>query len=311
VLTPRLGLRGDTLVRVAGPVVEVCRVDSGGAHPVDRFEVDGEVAWLAIAPDGDGVLIRDTSYQRAWQWRRGRGLAPLVATDSVRDRFGCGYLVLEGRLVVLVARGESLRGLDPAGELVLEVALPPRRFMPRAFHALPGDRLALLGREPSVPFDRLVTVAVTDLARERGCVVAALSQPGPLSDTAVHLAVGPGPGDSAVVYRDPDGDEELDEDDDEDDDDVFGFTGFYLRELSGGRLIQRLPFAGGLGGDLDLCATERAIVVAARGQVLSIDRATGVETAITGAAVALDRDRGRVARVDRAGHLDLFELGGV
>ena len=170
---------------------------------------------------------------------------------------------------------------------------------------LPGGRLALHGNEPDDPFEVIVTVVIDRLARDPEAVHVALTTLAPVWDRSIDLAIGPGPGTTAVVFRNPDGEEEPDdEDDDRTGGDVVAFTGFYLRDLDSGALVQRVPFTGKVGALLH--ASERAILAFAGRTLVSIDRATATATAIGGAAATFDPATGHIARLDEAGRLELI-----
>ena len=303
-----LRLRGRTVARVDGAVVELAELDGAGARPVDRFTLDTPVGWIELAPDGESALVRDGDGGRAWWWRRGVGLAPLAAARDSRDRFGCGYVTVDGVSLVLVAQADRLRALDRSGEVRFEADLGrPRRFQPSSFVELPGGRLALHGHEPDDPFEVIVTVAVDRLARDPAAVHVALTTLAPVWDRSIELAIGPGPGTTAVVFRNPDGEEEPDdEDDDRPGGDVAAFTGFYLRDLATGALIERVPFAATVRGGTILHASARAILAFADRTLVSIDRATGTATAIGGTAPTFDRASGQIARLDAAGRIELL-----
>jgi hypothetical protein len=151
----------------------------------------------------------------------------------------------------------------------------------------------------------IATVRTERLVSDPQTVQVALTTLAPVWDRAVALAVGAGPGTTTVVFRDFDGEEEADDfDDDHDGGDVVAFTGFYLRELATGALVQRIEFGKGVGGMLH--ASERSILAFAGGKVVAIDRATAVVTELDGTAVTFDRDTGRIARLNAAGRIELI-----
>ena len=304
-----LRLRGRMVARIDGAVVELAELEGADVRPVDRFTLETPVGWIELAPDGDSVLVRDAGAERAWCWRRGAGLTPLTAARDSRDRFGCGYVTVDGVSLVLVAQADRLRALDRDGQVRFEADLGPRRrFQPGSFVELPGQRLALHGGEPDDPFEVIVTVAIDRLVRDPDAVHVALTTLAPVWDRSIELAIGPGPGTTAVVFRNPDGEEEPDdEDDDRTGGDVVAFTGFYLRDLDSGALVQRVPFTGKVRGGTILHASARAILAFADRTLVSIDRATATVTAIGGAAATFDPATGRIARLDGGGRIELIE----
>jgi hypothetical protein len=301
-----LRLCGQVVARVDDSKVEIFEVDGSKVRSVDRFVADAPIAWIELAPDGRSALVRDPSARQSWWWRRGVGLERLVTAASPRDPFGCGYVTIGGASVVLIAHAGRLRGLDLHGEVLFEANLgKPRPFHPSSFVELPGGRLALVGHEPDDPFTMIATVITERLVSDPQTVHVALTTLAPVWDRAVALAVGAGPSTTAVVFRDPDGEEEADDfDSDHVGGDVVAFTGFYLRELATGALVQRIEFGKGVGGMLH--ASERSILAFAGGKVIEIDRATAVVTELAGTAVTFDRGTGRIARLDAAGRIELI-----
>ncbi len=306
-----LRIRGNLVARIDGDAVEFDELLGDTMRVVDRVELDAPIAWIELAPDGSGALLRDPGARRAWWWRRGRGTEPLVTSSGPRDPFGCGYVTVEGVSIVLIAHGGLLRGLDASGDVRFEAALgPPRPFRPSVFVELPGGRLALLGEQPGDPFDMVATVKVERLVSDPRAVETALTTLAPVWDRTAELAVGPGPGMTALVYRNPNGEEEADDDEDEGDyvgGDVVAFTGFYLRDLDSGALVQRLPFDRPIRGRTMIRADERAILAFAAEHLLEVDRVTGAVREIAGTAVTFDRDTGRIARLGDNGRIEVLE----
>jgi hypothetical protein len=185
----------------------------------------------------------------------------------------------------------------------------PRAFaFDRLVPASDGDTVLAIGRYFSEMNDSLLVFSLERLSADAGAAARTTSSRDPFDDHAYRLAAGPGPGDEVVVFRDPDDAEEDAEDDDGSG--LFGLTGLYVRRLSDGSLVERLPYAGGLASGDPLLASQRLVAAAPGGGLHLVARGSSppeVER-LDARAVAFDAGAGRVAYVDAAGELRLLEL---
>jgi hypothetical protein len=237
-----LALGAATVVHASGASVKILRVTPTGTRQVTSFDVEVDVDWLDVAPDGQSVLIWGGWATRLWRWRAGVGHLLTAAYDARGDEFGGAFAVIRGEVIMFIAQHGVLRGFSTDGRERFAANLgTPRNFLVRSIAQLPGDRLALFGNEGSDPYNEVVTVFVDDILNDPDSVQKALRLKNPIRDRAWSLAVGPCAPDSAVVFRNPEDEETPDDDEDlEELGDVGNFTGVYIRNLDSGTLIIEL-----------------------------------------------------------------------
>ena len=281
-----IAFHGSTLAVASGTAVEVRDLGSRSAPSITRFEVDQPISWIEIGVDESSLLIWGGAGRRLWQWRRDRGVRPLAELVRARDAFGAGSIRLGGIPATLLSQHGRLRAFDADDRELLTADLrSPHAYYPQRFVALPGNRLALYGHHFSDTLPTVASVSLDALAQNAGAIQEALTRRAPLFDRAATLAVGPGPSNTAVVYRDP-GDEEVveTEEDREDQRDVAGWAGLYLRDLDTGALLQRIDHRGVSGGGR-MGASATHIAIERRDAVDIIDRSSGSVRTIPRAAL--------------------------
>jgi hypothetical protein len=269
---PRIAIGGGTVLQAFGTSVTVNRRDA----EVTRFEVATPVTRLSISPDGSRALIYGEHARYVWLWEVEHGPRLLATATGSRDMFGCGFALVGGELLTLIAQGGILRGVGVDRLHRFSTNLrTPHSFDPRRFVSLPGGRLTLVGGFFSDPLDTAVTVAIEALRVNPNAVQDAIRQKLPISDRAVDLAVGPCPPDAAVVLRDPE-DNEIPDDEEaaEELGDVENFAGIYIRQLPTARLVQRIPYRGRGGSGSGIVGTDRYVALEVPGNVDVLDRAT-------------------------------------
>jgi hypothetical protein len=297
---------GGTLVQAGGCEARIARF--GGT--LDQFVLETPIQWLKVSPDGHTVLIYGERGTRIWRWRDGFGCEPLLESSNRRDIPGCGFIAVDGAVILLVSKDRILRGLAADDCQLFACNLgSPHAFAPRSFCQLPGNRLALTGSFFGDPADVAITMSLEELSRNPEAVQQAILAKAPVRDRAIDVAVGPCAPGAAVVLRDPEDTEIPDEDEDEDEDrsDVENFAGVYIRELDTGRLVERHPYSGRAGGGAPLTATTKWIVVQAVGGVDMVRRDTGAVRHVPGAildvwgaqlAIVADGGLGPVTPID-------------
>lgn len=271
-------------------------VEGGAARVVHRVTSEVDVQRLHVAARGDAAIFGDRD--RAWVWRAGGEARLLAARTGPREQFAVGFAGAEP----LVLRGQSgaLAATTVGGEPRFTAELrKPRSIYIERFVELPDGWLALHGVEFSDPFDTLIGVTLGALAEDAEVVQRALARGKPLVDRAPRLIVGPGPGASAVVYRDPETEEPRDPDDDPDElPDVWGFRGFYLRELGSGALLRRVAHDGPIEPDTELAATADRFVLRTATSIRILDRGGREAWRMSGRAIAYDAAAGKVAMLE-------------
>jgi hypothetical protein len=305
-----LALGGDTVVHAFGVSVEILRVTPAGKEQVTSFDVDVDVDWLSVAPDGQSALIWGGWARRLWRWRAGAG-HQLIATNSQRgDDFGGGFAIIRGETTMFVAQHGDLRGFGIDGRNRLTANLgTPRNFKLLSITNLPGNRLALYGNEASDPYRQIYTVYANDLLNDPDSFQKAIRPAAPVNDRAWRLMVGPCAPDSAVVFRDPD---DLEIPDDDDDLEAFGdvgnFTGVYIRNLDSGELVERIPYNGQVISGVRILATPRLVALEVEGGIDLISRGSGEVREIRALAATLDVNNMRAARLMEGGHIEIRSI---
>ncbi len=154
----------ETVVHASGASVKILRVTPTGTRQVTSFDVEVDVDWLDVAPDGQGVLIWGGWATRLWRWRAGVGHLLTAAYDARGDEFGGAFAVIRGEVIMFIAQHGVLRGFSTDGQERFAANLgTPRNFLVRSIAQLPGDRLALFGNEGSDPYNEVVTVFAATL----------------------------------------------------------------------------------------------------------------------------------------------------
>jgi hypothetical protein len=291
---------GGTVAHAAGNEVRIFR----GSHLQAKFAVQDPAWWLKVSPDGNSALIYAADFPRVWRWREAEGIDLWAASKTSRDSYGCGFLEVQGETLTLLAQDGFLRGFSARAEQRFAANLRnPSSFYPRFFAPLPGRRLALVGNIFGDSSDSVVTVEIDALLRHTDAVQSALRGQAPIKDRAVQLAVGAAGVDAAVVYRNPEQDEEADDDDDPADlGDIYGLAGLYLRNIENGSLIKRLPWSGSATSDSNVAATGDAVAIQVSGGIDLIQLRTGSARHIPGAI--LDPIVPLVVRVEPEGVSD-------
>ncbi|MCA9678645.1 MAG: hypothetical protein H6708_20645 [Kofleriaceae bacterium] len=306
-----LALRGPLAAYASRTSVAVIDLEGRSARCVARFDVDVNITYLDVAIGVEGPVVIARNRGRACIWSGASGLRALAVRTGSRDRFAVGF---SGGVSawVLIEQNRALRGLALDGTEAFDVDLrSPLAFLAYRFVPLPGRRLAIVGREDSDSLDSIATVMIDELAQDPSAVQTALATRRPVGDRAPRLAIGPAPGDCAVVWRDPEIEEPLGPDDDAEElPDVWGFHGFYVRDLGSGELLARVPCRAAVPAAAPLLATPSVIAVERPGQIDIFDRrGVPIET-INGRAVGLDRDGAlRAARLGESGVLELVDIG--
>jgi len=301
----RTAFRGDHLAHSRGARLELFVVDGDALRSLGAGDAPTEVAALTVAAHAPWVVGRDPGHLQVWQWTPERGAHTLARRTGTRDH-AIGSLVEIG--------GETFAGLSQNGRLRLLRAdgteastLASDRPLPWATHAfvpLAGERVAMLGNVHGEPCDMLVVLPARDLlagpdAIQRALVAANAARAGSSPhDCAISLVVGPGPGDTMVVLRDPEDEEAADPDDDPDDlPDTWGLRGVYLRDLTTGALVQRASWDLPFHKLTSITATPRVIAAETSDGVAIRDRATGAVEHV--ARAALDPLGARLAIPER------------
>jgi hypothetical protein len=164
----------------------------------------------------------------------------------------------------------------------------------------------MLGNVQADPSDQVLVLPARDLLADRDAIQRALATASAsrttarLHDRAMSLVVGPGPGETMVVLRDPDQDEEPDPDAEPDElPDTWGLRGVYLRDLATCALIERAEWDVPFAKLTAIAATPSVIAVEVASGVAVRDRRTGEVKHIAGAALdplgarlALPKERG-------------------
>ncbi|MBO0860487.1 MAG: hypothetical protein J2P21_18810 [Chloracidobacterium sp.] len=159
-----LALGGDTVALASGASVKILRVTPTVTRQVTSFDVEMDVDWLEVAPDGQSALIWGGWATRLWRWRAGVG-RQLTAAYKVRgDDFGGAFAIIRGEVIMFIAQHGVLRGVGTDGRERFAANLDkPSNFLVRSIAQLPGDRLALFGNAGSDPYNEVVTVFVDDI----------------------------------------------------------------------------------------------------------------------------------------------------
>jgi hypothetical protein len=305
-----LALGGDTVAHAFGTSVEILRVTPIESRQVTSFDVEVDVNWLNMAPDGQSALIWGGWARRLWHWRAGEEHQLITASNTRRDEFGGGFAIIRGEVIRFIAQHGVLRGFATDGRERFTVNLSePRNFLVRSMTTLPDDRLALVGDENREPYVRVVTILVDDLLNDPDSVQKALCLENPIRDRAVRLAVGSGAPDSAVVFRDPENEEVPDDDEDlEELGDVGNFTGLYIRNLDSGTLIERIPYSGPAKSGVRIVATPRFVALEVVDGIDIISRGSGEVREIRTLAATLDVNSMRAALLLENGQIEIREI---
>jgi hypothetical protein len=194
-----LALGGDTVLHAFGSSVEIMRVTPTETRKAPSFDVDDDVNWLNVAPDGQSALIWGEWARRMWSWRAGAGHQLIAVNNNRCDVFGGGFAIIRDEITMFIAQHGVLRGFGIDGRERLVANLEPNYFRMLSITNLPGNRLALYGNDDSDPYLQFYTVFVDDLLNDPDSVPKALRLAPSINDRAWRLTVGPCAPDSAVM----------------------------------------------------------------------------------------------------------------
>jgi hypothetical protein len=264
---------GGTLVHAKDEVIDIRRYEIDPEH----FNIDAKVDWLKVAPDGKTVLIYGDYGTKVWRWREGVGLDLFTSPQKKRESAGCGFIVVNEKVVTLLFSDGILNGFSEQGNQVFSSnLLSPHTFLSKNFINLPKNLVAISGAFFGDFADSVIAVDLTDLLEDPQAVQKAIKEKVYFFDRAINLTVGPCDSGCIVALRDPEDTEvPMDEEEIEDLKDVENFAGIYIRELETGKLVQRISYSGSAGSGAAIVATENHIALQVMGGVDVIQRNTG------------------------------------
>lgn len=285
-------LRDRTLVHRRAGGLDVHAFDGDRLTLETQIEIEDDDVILDIAIAPLEILGRDRRDQSLWSWSAHTGRVQLLAGHP-RVIATAGFIEHAGARLRLIANQEQIAITGAAGLIATCRLATPHAWRAHCFVALDTSRVALLGNLFGDPIDMILTVEIETLLHDEASVQHAIERGAPVHDRADILIIGPGPGRSAVVARDP-GDEEPPEDRHEGTADVWGLRGYYVRDLDTGALIESRELELPLQKLSPIVATDSAVVFGARGQLYSVDRTTGALTDVGAGALCV---RGRTIAV--------------
>jgi hypothetical protein len=274
--------------------------------PARRLELSRTGRFLlAESRTGDALEVWDLEHDRV--------AARFGAADARRSTVTGAFLPDADVVVVSPSQYElEAYALQDTTRLFAGDTRQPRAFaFERIVPASDGDTLAAVGHYFAEMRDSLLILSITRLTSDPDAAGAATVARKPFHDYADRLAVGPCGPDELVVFRDPGDSEEPEEDEDEvDDSDLFGYRGLYIRSLSHGGIVERIPYDGPLDSGDPLFATPRLIAVGSRDGLDLVKRGTRTPDVerIPAVAIALDPVQSRVAYIERSGMLQIITL---
>lgn len=310
----RVVFRGNFLAVARGARLELFEVAGDALRGIGAGDAPAEVAAFTVAGHAPWVVGRDPEHRQVWWWSPSSGARTIAHRTGARDHALGGVVEIGGASFVTVSQHGRLRLLRGDGsEAIALVTDRPVAWACHAFVPLAADRVAILGNVPGEPLDMVVVVKAGDLlagqdAIQRALAAANASPGGPaLHDQAVSIVVGPGPGETVVVLRDPELEEEPDDDADPDElPDTWGLRGVYLRDLNTSAIVERAPWDVPFHKLAAIAATARVVAVEVPGGVVVRDRVTGAVEQVAGAA--LDPSGARLAIPDGRGAWQLRAL---
>jgi hypothetical protein len=264
---------GGTLVHAKDQGIDIKPSEINAQH----FNIDAKVDWLKVAPDGKTVLIYGDYGTKVWRWREGIGLDPFTSPQKKRESAGCGFIVVNGKVITLLFSNGILNGFSQEGDQVFSSnLLSPHTFLSKNFINLPKNLVAITGVFFGDFADSVIVVDLTALLQDPEAVQKAIKDKLYFFDRSINLTVGPCYSDGIVALRDPEDTEvPIDEEDIKDLGDVENFAGIYIRELETGKLIQRISYSGSAGSGAAIVATENHIALQVMGGIDLIQRRTG------------------------------------
>jgi hypothetical protein len=291
-----------TIAHASGARVRIL----SGANQERVVDVEHGAWRLSVSPDGSSVLIYESNVPRVWRWREDHGVDLWAVSRETRDSYGCGFFEMGGEVLTLLAQGGYLRAFTNSGSIRFAASLrSPYSFYPRAFAPLPDERLAIIGHFFGDSSDTVITVGAQELLRDPEAVQTSIRARSPVNDRAVQITAGACAPNSAVVYRNPEGDEEPDQEASEEKD-VYGFAGAYIRQLDTGALIERHEFIGSATSYSNITSSDTWIAVQVKGGLDMIERSSGHVRHVPGAV--LDSIHNEVAIVSPEGTIQPIAL---
>jgi hypothetical protein len=141
--------------------------------------------------------------------------------------------------------------------------------------------LAVQGFIPGEYYDTIVVIRADEVLGDVEVLQTALRELPSVKEWGYRIAVGPVGPTSAVLFRDPEWDEQEPPDDPNE-----AFRGLVIWDLAACRVIQRIEYDGDLQSGATLGGDEHTIAIQARDHVDLVARATGAVQRVE--AIALD-----------------------
>lgn len=306
-MAERVVFHGDHLAVASGAHLALFEVAGEALRSVGEGEAPADVAALCVAPHAPWVVGRDPEHRQVWWWRPGHGARVLAHRTAARDHAIGSIVEIAGESLVALSQSGRLRLVRGDGSEAAALAIDrPIRWACHAFVPLPGGRIAVVGNLVDEPTDLVFVMPGRALlsgadALQRALVAIRAHDPTICQDRTLRVVAGPGPGDTLVVLRNPEDEEPPPDASDEADEypDTWGLRGAYLRDLTTGAMVARMPWDVRFAKLAAVAATARVVAVEVPGGVDVRDRATGAVEHVPGAA--LDALGARLAVPDGSG----------
>lgn len=269
-------------------------VDASGAR---TLLADWDIYSHELTPDGRFVLALGDDAKRGavWDVRTGRRVLDIDGDLEHRQSLRAGLVTIDDELFSFV----NVRNKDTSIKAVHDGTergwlATTGMFWFHVMSVVPIDEywLAIQGYHDGEARDQIVVFPAAEALLDPMVLYEALYEDLHIREWGCRAAVGPaGPG-SAVIFRDP----EWDEDDEPPDDPLETFHGLMVWDLDASQVTQRIAYDGEVKDGATLGADAERIAVDVGGQVDVVLRASGEVRRMD--AIALDPYRLEVAKVE-------------
>jgi hypothetical protein len=218
----------------------------------------------------------------------------IVGDETKRQSLRAGLAAIGDQLFVIIAvrnRDMSIRTVPDGTEQGWICATGVIWFQVLNFVHLHGQWLAIHGYHGDDQYNTVAAIPLLEALQDPMALYGALTEQPCIKEWGYRVAIGPAGQTQAVVFRDPEWD-----DDDPSNNSTESFCGFIVYDLESKNVIQRIAYEGEIKDGAIIGANDERVAFEAEGGVILVSRVTGRVRRIEG--TALDPYRLIIARMD-------------
>jgi hypothetical protein len=248
-----------------------------------------------LTPDGQFILALGDDAKRGaiWESRTGRRLFDFTGDVDRRQSLRAGLASIQEELLVFVAarnKDVSIRLVNTGIERGWMSTTGLAWFHVLQIVPLDGRWLAVLGHHGDDQYNTVTVIPALESLHDPMVLYSALTDQPNAREWGYRVAVGPAGLGQAVIFRDPEWDDE------EPPDDLFeSFKGLIIWDLENKKVVQRIEYNDELKDGAIIGADTERVAIEADGYINLVSRVTGAVSRVE--ASALDPYRLEIARI--------------